>query len=68
MTSNENVKSSYIEPVHLMSLKGITDKTVSQDRLNSGEAESILEKAGLIKVSDKEWKDEQGATYTFGNE
>ena len=61
MTSNENVKSSYIEPVHLMRLKGITDKTVSQDRLNSGEAESILEKAGFIK----EWKDEQGATYTY---
>ena len=51
-----------IIPAHLIGLKLILDKMISQNRIDKKECEAILQKAG-IKKKGKVWVDEFGSEY-----
>lgn len=50
---------------HLLELKKITDAMVIDGRITAAEQIDFLEKAGLTKVSDREWVDSTDSKYSF---
>ena len=50
---------------HLLELKKITDAMVIDGRITASEQIDFLEKAGLTKVSDREWVDSADSKYSF---
>jgi len=54
-----------LTPSDLLKLSDIVSIMVNLNKITNEEAMDFLGKAGLSKLSDKEWSDTVGTIYTF---